>query len=927
MIDSTVDTTKSAPADPRGQSAQSQRVGPGSVVGRLLVLHELGAGGMGVVYAAYDPRLDRKVALKVLLPGRTGSGPQRLQREAQALARLTHPNVVTIHDVGTVDDQLWIAMELVEGQTLARWLEVPRSWREVLDVLRKAGEGLAAAHAVGLLHRDFKPSNVMVGNDGRVCVMDFGLARIHGAEGSSGGEGIEPNDEPKSALTTDLTRTGAAVGTPRYMAPEQFSGKELTEAVDQFSFCVTAWEALYGERPFEGKSAEAIIANVLAGRRRPPPKERAVPGWLRRACERGLLVGPEQRWPSMAALLDTLAKGHVRDRARKGLAALGVLVLLGGGIEGGRRWDLARRVTACEATGAELEAVWSPERARALQRSLEATHVAFAPQTALKVNAWLDRQAEQWTEARVAVCLDAEVEHRLAADTLDRSLWCLDARRMEIESLVDELMWADAEVIQRAVAVASALPSVADCRDPRVLATLASPPQVGREALRAVKADVVRAASLDHAGRYAQGLELARSALERAQVLAWPPLAAEARLQLGTLLERTGQAAQAEAELERAYFEAAKGVAPAVMFDAACRLVRTVGVIEARPAEGRHWARLADVALADVPDGEQLRHASLLTNLASVHRLDGEFGEALALHQEALAIFEQALGAEHLRVVASLINLANVHATTHDDDAEAQRLLERALAIQEQELGPDNPDVAATLNNLGNVRAAVGDHESAKQLFGRAVTLWEESLGPTHPNVATGLNNLADEYRATQDYELAKPLLERAFTIWEQALGPTHPNLGASLTNLANVYQATGDVERAKRLHERALVILEAALGPDHLSVTEPLSGLAEVALVQERPADAVPLAKRVVSVREQAGGSSAKLAAARFLLAQALWSAPPEGERDRGLALALAEQAREALVADAATGLPSERLPVIEQWLAKARDNASAPR
>jgi tetratricopeptide (TPR) repeat protein len=924
--ESTLDTTQSAPDAGPASSSHPGEIGPGSVVGRHLVLHKLGAGGMGIVYAAYDPELDRKVALKLLLPGRGGTGRVRLLREAQALARLSHPHVVGIHDVGTMGEQVWLAMELVQGQTLGQWLERGRSWRDVLEVLRKAGEGLAAAHAVGLLHRDFKPDNVMVGDDGRVCVMDFGLARTQASEGSLGAELPPPSEERKSVLASDLTRVGAVVGTLRYMAPEQLSSKELTAAVDQFSFCVTLWEALYGERPFEGDSTEALAVNVLAGRLRSPPKRRAVPGWLRRACERGLAVDPEQRWPSMNALLDTLAKGGARARMRKGLAVLGVLALLGGGFEARRRWDVARRVATCEAAGAEVGSAWSPERAQALRRALTATEVSFAPATADKVTAWLDRQAEQWREARVEACLDAEVRDRGDADTLDRSLWCLDARRMELESLVDELTRADADVARKAVAAASALAPVAACRDPEVLETLALPPEADRDALRAVRADVVRAANLERAGRHAKGLELAQGALARAQALAWPPLAAEARLQLGVLLERTGAYPRAAAELEQAYFDASKGVAPEVVFDAAWRLVYTVGVLQARHADGLHWARLADVALEDVPDGEHLRRASLFTSLATVHRLRGDYAEARSLHEQALGILEQALGTEHLRVAASLINLANVHASTGNDD-DAAKLYERALAIQEQELGSDDPDLAATLNNLANVYAATGDHGSAKHLLQRTVSILEQSLGPTHPSVATGLNNLADEHYVTHDYEEAKRLSQRALSIWEQTLGATHPNVGAALTNLANASRATGDEQRARALLERALSIFEQALGPDHPHVAAALVTLGEIALAQERPTDAIALAQRAVSLREKAGVPPEELAAARFVLARALWDAPIDGGRDRARAIASAEQARDAVSGTGGVGSgANEVLGAVEPWLAEHREGAPAP-
>jgi len=948
-----------------GDSAPRMRastIEPGAVVGRHVVLQRIGAGGMGVVFAAYDPELDRKVALKLLLPETGGdSGRARLLREAQALARLAHPNVVGIHDVGTVSEQVWLAMEFVQGQTLGRWLDTPRSWREVLEVLRSAGEGLAAAHAVSLLHRDFKPDNVMVGDDGRVRVMDFGLARVDAKAASLGSEPSQsaevPDEAPSHSSATSVTKAGTVVGTPGYMAPEQFANVELTAAVDQFAFCVTLWEALYGERPFAGRSPLEIAASVIEGRLRSPTKGRAVPGWLRCACERGLLAEPTQRWPSMIALLDTLAKGRMRAGVRKGLVTVGVLALLVAGVEARRRWDIAQRTSACEATGAEVGAAWNDERKQALHAALVATGVSYAPATADKVMPWLDRQAVAWSEARVEACLDADVRGRWDAETLDRSLWCLDERRMQLESLIDELTLADAEVLRGAVTAAAGLASVAACRDAEILEGVTPPPPADREALRDVRADVVRAKNLQQAGRYDKGLELTRGALARAEALAWPPLVAAARMRLGWLLDKSGAYPEAEAELERAYFQAIKGVAPEVAFEAALGLVDVVGVQSARHADGLRWARLADAALEDVPDGEHLLRARLLDNLAAVHEEAGEYDEAKALYEQFLAIMEATLGPEHPLVAMGLNDLANVHyamgaheqaaplyeraraileaalgpehldvasnlnnlAAIREGDGDhegAKRLYERALAIREAALGPQHPDVATSLNNLATVHEAIGDSDEAKVLYGRAVAILEATVGPQHPRVAVSLSNLANIHVSTGDYDEAKVLHKRACAILEAALGPEHPHVATGLNNLAKALEETGEYDEAKPLHERALVIWEAALGPEHANVAYSLLGLARVALAQHRPVDALPLAVRAVAIVEKGSVSVRLLAQARHVLARALWEAPVDGGRDPQRAVALAEQAR-----DAFRGAGSAKeLAVVEQWLGEHR-------
>ncbi|MCW5809060.1 MAG: serine/threonine protein kinase, partial [Deltaproteobacteria bacterium] len=275
-------------------------------LGRFNILDILGAGGMGIVLAAYDPHLDRKVAIKILRTrgmsqGRREREAARLLREARALAQLSHPHVVTVYDAGTIDDHVFIAMEYIAGQTLRSWLlAAPRSVDEILEVYVKAGRGLAAGHAVGVIHRDFKPDNVLVGHDGRVRVIDFGLAqppRRDDADVSAAGAAARapstPNDET----------AGALFGTPTYMAPEQHDRAEIDGRTDQFAFCVALYEALYKRLPFDGATYYELVANVTSGELRPPPEDAGVPKRVASVLGRGLARDPARRFPSMDALL------------------------------------------------------------------------------------------------------------------------------------------------------------------------------------------------------------------------------------------------------------------------------------------------------------------------------------------------------------------------------------------------------------------------------------------------------------------------------------------------------------------------------------------------------------------------------------------------------------------------------------------------
>jgi len=304
----------------------------GDRVGRYLVLSTLGTGGMGVVFAAYDPQLDRKVALKLLRSGlqlATKDARKRLQREAQAIAQLSHPNVVGVYDVGTTDDgDLYIAMEFVEGDTLTTWLKRwPRTWREIIDVFLQAARGLVAAHSVGLLHRDFKPDNVLVGGDGRVRVTDFGLARsliAHLDEESGRG----PTPQMPTALNSQLTATGTVLGTPRYMPPEQLTGPDIDARADQFSFCVALHEALYGEHPLPGSTSVSMLEK--GDKANPPPDNTRVPSNINKAVARGLERDRAKRWPTMAQLMAELVPPAPRVNARIVAMGLGGLLLVTG---------------------------------------------------------------------------------------------------------------------------------------------------------------------------------------------------------------------------------------------------------------------------------------------------------------------------------------------------------------------------------------------------------------------------------------------------------------------------------------------------------------------------------------------------------------------------------------------------------------------
>ncbi|NPC86915.1 protein kinase, partial [Pyxidicoccus fallax] len=454
----------STPGTPDTDGEDRPPLAQGATLARYVVLERIGRGAMGEVYAAYDPELDRQVALKLLRPG--GQHVEdlrvRLLREAQALARLAHPNVVTVHDVGVCDDRVFLALELVEGATLSEWLKAPRSPREVLRVFHDAGRGLAAAHAAGLVHRDFKPANVLVGQDGRVRVTDFGLARP-----SNRGLRLRSVASPPRApgAPSPLTRTGALVGTPAYMAPEQQQGHGVDAQSDQFSFCVALHEALYGVRPFEGDSLEELGRAAREGRLRAPEREVKLPARVRRAVLRGLRASPEERFPSMDALLAELEpprSSRVRAWVASSAAAASLLGLAAGYVVA------HRREARCAQEADKLSTVWSPERRERIRAAFLATGKPYAPSAWEAVSTALDAQASAWRSLRVDACLASEED---APGASWQTAACLDSRLWHLAAVTDVLEKADAQTVQNAPQMVASMEGLSGCRDAPALTT------------------------------------------------------------------------------------------------------------------------------------------------------------------------------------------------------------------------------------------------------------------------------------------------------------------------------------------------------------------------------------------------------------------------------------------------------------------------
>ncbi|MCX4240833.1 tetratricopeptide repeat-containing serine/threonine-protein kinase [Paraliomyxa miuraensis] len=852
--------------DARPASAEIQL---GTPVGRYLLLDTIGRGGMGVVYSAYDPDLDRKVAIKVLRSSTGRNARGRLLREAQALARLTHPNVVTIHDVGMVGDDVYLAMELVLGQTVDQWLaQRKRSWKEVLRVYLAAGEGLAAAHDKGIVHRDFKPSNVMLDDVGGVRVLDFGLARLsdvqtHGSTVAH--QGALPRLVEGSAL---LTRPDGLTGTPAYMAPEQFLGQSTDARTDQFSFCVALWEAICGVPPFAGEAWDTLSDAVLEGRLRAPPRS-AAPSWLLRALVRGLTREPERRFASMAELLAALERGLGRRRRRPLWLLGGLTIALGLGTAGYRSHAHHRQVTACAELGAALPEGWSDAARGRLAHALRNSEQSYAADTADRLLPRLDAWVGQWGEQREQSCL-LELDGRLDPVLAQRSRECLDAWRTDFEALVGALHDVDAITLPGAIQSSTRLDPLERCTDPRLLALRPELPAEDADEIREARRMLAEAKGQRVAGDPLRAVESIERVVSKADAIGYGPLLADAKLEQGYVLGAVSRFEAAQAALEQAYLVAVTAGAHEAVAAAATELVYVVGSRRNLHDAGLAWATVAEAAVGVVEPQAGLRTANLHQVLAAISGSAGDYEQVRAHSERAIGIREQLLGPEHPSIAGLLNNIATATRLMGDPEQaipvqehvlavyeaslgprhpavaehasslaltlvesgrarEAIALLERARGILVEALGEDGIDVAKTLHELAYAHQALGERAPAEALLRQALDIRERAPAARSRDLAATVLALAVLRHADGDLDEARSLAERALRIYESE-GAEHPDLAVALQILGSIHEERGALEQARELYERALALREQLYGPEpNDAVTESLAGLARV--------------------------------------------------------------------------------------------------
>jgi len=926
------ETTLSGNADEHTVTEPGEALPRGSTVGRYTVLDRIGAGGMGVVYTAFDPQLDRRVALKVMHHGSEGSsgpgGKTRLLREAQAMAKLSHPNVITVHDVGTFSERVFVAMEFIEGTTLRSWQrQSPRDWLEIVHAYVRAGRGLAAAHAAGLVHRDFKPDNVLMGFDGRVLVMDFGLARR-----AASGAQIVDETAPSPAERSDdvhVTRTGAVLGTPAYMAPEQHRGRgAVGPLADQFSFCVALYEGLYGERPFAGNSVTSLAMNVLEGSVRAAPRDARVPGWLREVVLRGLETDPVDRFPSMDALLAELQRDPPASR-RPWLALAGAaLVMLAGGIAYGISND--PDLGHCQVESHALDELWNETRKADLREVWLTTNVPFANTAWNSVVARVDSFGTRWRETFVERCEAAsQLPRQIREQTPDPGLLCLEMRERELAALLEAYDHGGPLVLRHAVSAAHALP------DPRLCNAAPKPSasaEIAKQELRgAVQGNLARAQALVRVGLPDSAAVHLPALLGAAASNELPDIEAAVHL-LAAEIEAARRAPDLHAlekTLRKALMAAAKAGAYPLEGEAWARLLDVVGVQQGKPLEGRHLVLGLETALHRTGARDRALRSRLTLHIAALEQTEGHydvalehaqralrlrldepwsgelaiaqsqralglslegssrFAEAVQAHATALVLLEQTLGAQHPEIAETLLRLGcSLLAAERHNAAEAVLLRARMLldptlsgSLREGSRA-DTIVLAQLLDALGLIQRMREQFGTATERHREAVDLMTGALGEGHPSVGYPLENLGLALADQKDHEGAIHWLKRALDLWTSSLDPEHPDLGLAHLNLANSVWALGDFEGALHHYNQALTIWEATLPSDHPLLGYALTGVGRARLELGEAELALDGLERAFEIRHGDGGDGLNLAETELLLGRALWATDGDPER-----------------------------------------------
>ncbi|MEM7155694.1 MAG: serine/threonine-protein kinase [Myxococcota bacterium] len=875
-------------------------------LGRYEIERELGEGGMGVVYLAYDPELDRKVALK-LLRRRVGEGDDdetehRLRQEARAMARLRHTHVVNVHDVGLHRERLFLAMEYVPGQTLGRWLsqQAPRPWTEIVRVFVDAGRGLAAAHAADMVHRDFKPDNVLIDDDGVVKVTDFGIA---------------------VAMEGDEYAGTARAGTPRYMSPEQLRGKTVDPRSDQFSFCIALYEALLGQHPFAGDEREGSAAAILKGQLQTPPARHTVPGWVLDAVTRGLSARPDERWPTMEALLHTLQRDPAVRRRRilaGGAAVLGASVLA---FTMGRTAALDA-VDPCDDGREKSAAVWDPTQRDTLREHFGAQSEAFGASSFDAAAKSMDAWATSWGDAYTALCRS---RHERTDEGYEQRMTCLDRQRREAEDLVALLGEADASVVAEAPQLTRNLPFTRECTEGPL--DPSQPPAEIADEVEQIRRELATLDVYRRAHQVEDHPERLAELSDRAEALGYPRLVTEVRISRARdhLLRRDHDPAQEL--MQDAYGASLEQGDLHMTMEVALVLLRMVPANRTDENEHRReeWNRTA-LHLSkhfEQPVGAELERRRQYLDLLRRHGRGQQMRTEL---EDAFDFIARTIGQGTPHEIDFLLEKSRQRFQTMELD-EALAAVRQARQLTREWVGPTHPENVIVLYLEAQVLEAQGHHEESlralregfavveatpffpifrRQFLGmiaqiedmlgdhaEARAAYEKLLGAPVPEAETldrtgieSANSLCFVLYNMGEYEQAQAVCEQALAACDVLVENEKPLEAVLLNNLALIARAQGRMDDSLAYDQRALAICESFGLPNLRTTVYSWIGIGESYLGLGQPELALDSLKKAFELRRDGKVLPAELGEAECLLAQATWATKPK-ERDDALRMA----------------------------------------
>ena len=814
------------------------RAQPGSRLGRYQLLEPIGVGAMGEVFRAYDPQLDRDVAIKRLALDRRKIAAARLLREAKTIARLSHPNVVQVHDAGRDErtGDLFIAMELIEGQTLRRWLEQePRSWTEIVAIFVQAGQGLAAAHERGIVHRDFKPENVLVTAEGQAKVVDFGLAKPSGDSPEVAGpvepaldEHVDPEDvasAPSNCSTSHpsgsrsrrsrsdadawfQTPPGSGLGTPAYMPPEQLAGNDCDPRADQFSFAVALYEALVGRLPFSGRTLTDYAVSVLEGDPVPFPRSSRVPRAIQDAVFRALQVAPRRRFEAMDPLLEILARDPAAKLKR---TATWFSVVMLAGLSGLTVWGIGARSEAadpCERVGSTIDDRWTPQRKATVLEQMRGVEVPYAADTAQRVVNGLDDSARAWAEASVHLC---RLEQSSVGFDASPRRTCLHRALHRHERLVEVLQQSDPSTLRRALDVVDGLQVAIDrCNEPAYLAEQADQ---STEATDAVTAAIAQAELHLGLGQIRAGLEVLAAQVDATPRASWTSAQVLAESGLRSQLLR------ADARLEDALHALHEGA----------------------------WEALGSPApLAAAKWHEQ--HGAILYELDRIDEMPAAF-------ERSHALYLRHLGADHMSTVLAQAALGHVP-YARGDYPEALRIYQAASAAASELAPPDDPDRLEVDGWRAETLVRQGEVSSAIELGEDLVQRWIQARGERHPQTLSAIETLASMRLRAGDGEAAVTEYRRVLELMgapkdhEGRLdrATTLANLGAALFEAGRTDEAQSSMAAARQS------LVDAGLPPTHHKILAIDANRAAIFNQAQRHEEAAQLLSNVVAEMDRSG-------------------------------------------------------------------------